>query len=172
MISPNDILLVGRTHKPHGIRGEITLVFRTAEYADVDTEFYFLQIDGIPVPFFVEEFTYGTDVAARVKFDGVNDEKAAARYANLDVFLPREMLKTAQANERFGWHAFVGYSVVDESGDTLGIIEDVDDATLNVLFIVRNGDNELLIPATEDFIAAIDEENRLLEMHLPEGLFE
>jgi 16S rRNA processing protein RimM len=43
---------------------------------------------------------------------------------------------------------------------------------MNVLFVVRNEDEELLIPAVEDFIAAIDEENNLIEMYLPEGLIE
>ncbi len=86
MISVGDHLQVGRTQKPYGIRGEIIILFRKAEYAEVDTEFYFLEIEGIPVPFFVEEFTFTTDVSARVKFEDVNDEKQASRYANTEFF--------------------------------------------------------------------------------------
>jgi len=41
MISREDILQVGHTQKPYGIRGEIMLLFHKAEYADIDTEYYF-----------------------------------------------------------------------------------------------------------------------------------
>lgn len=52
MIARNDILSVGTTQKPYGIRGEIVVRFRNAAYADVDADYYFLEIEGIPVPFF------------------------------------------------------------------------------------------------------------------------
>lgn len=171
MISFNDIAKVGRTQKPHGIKGEINVVFQKPEYADIDTDFYFLEIDGIPVPFFVEEFTYSTDVAARVKFEDVSDETKASAYANLNVYLPVEEVRKSHRGDEPSWDFFIGYSIVSES-EHLGTIENVDDSTLNVLFIVKNDDNELLIPATEDFIVNIDEEKRVITMNLPEGLID
>ncbi|SFL10689.1 ribosome maturation factor RimM [Proteiniphilum acetatigenes] len=172
MISRKDILQVGSTQKPYGIKGEIIIRFRKAEYADVETEYYFLEIEGIPVPFFVEEFTYSTDVTARVKFEDVDDEIAAARYVNTDVYLPRELVKSQEEQTMADWDYFTGFTVIDQHGVKLGVIEEVDDSTLNVLFVVRKDGKEYLIPATEDFIVAIDEENNLIEMYLPEGLIE
>jgi len=172
VISRKDILQVGSTQKPYGIKGEIIIRFRKAEYADVETEYYFLEIEGIPVPFFVEEFTYSTDVTARVKFEDVDDEIAAARYVNTDVYLPRELVKSQEEQTMADWDYFTGFTVIDQHGVKLGVIEEVDDSTLNVLFVVRKDGKEYLIPATEDFIVAIDEENNLIEMYLPEGLIE
>ena len=172
MISKEDIVKIGRTQKPYGIKGEINILFQKAEYADLDTEFYFLEIDGIPVPFFIEEFTFATDVQARVKFEDISDEKRASLFANLDVFIPREALEDLPATEEKDWDFFIGYSIVDQTGNNLGKIEDVDMQTINTLFIVNNGNDEYLIPATEDFITAIDEKNRIIEMNLPEGLIE
>lgn len=172
MISGKDILLVGSTQKPYGIKGEIIIRFRKAEYADVETEYYFLEIEGIPVPFFVEEFTYSTDVTARVKFEDVNDEVAAAKYVNSDVFLPRELVKSSSEQSEASWDYFTGFTVIDQHGNQLGVIEEVDDSTMNILFVVRNDEKEYLIPATEDFMTAVDEENRLIEMYLPEGLID
>ena len=170
MISREDILQVGHTQKPYGIRGEIMVLFHKAEYAELDVEYYFLEIDGIPVPFFVEEFTFVTDVSARVKFEDVNDEKTASRYVNMEVFLPRDVMNAVHPQDSDDWEFFVGYTIVDQHGETLGIIREVDSTTLNVLFIVQHEESELLIPATEDFIVAIDTEKKLLEMFLPEGL--
>jgi 16S rRNA processing protein RimM len=170
MISREDILRVGHTQKPFSIRGEIIVIFHKAEYADIDTEYYFLEIEGIPVPFFVEEFTFVTDLSARVKFEDVNDEKTAMRYVNLDVFLPREAVNAVHLQDSDAWESFVGYTIVDQHGDTLGIIREVDTTTLNVLFMVQQKERELLIPATEDFIVSADAEKKILEMSLPEGL--
>lgn len=172
MISQKDILQVGSTQKPYGIKGEIVIRFRKAEYADVETEYYFLEIEGIPVPFFIEEFTYSTDVTARVKFEDVDDEIAAARYVNTSVFLPRELVKSTVEQTEADWDYFTGFTVIDQHGEELGVIEEVDDSTMNVLFVVRNDGKEYLVPATEDFITAIDEKNSLIEMYLPEGLIE
>ncbi|WP_294081158.1 ribosome maturation factor RimM [Proteiniphilum sp. UBA5384] len=172
MISRKDILQVGSTQKPYGIKGEIIIRFRKEEYADIETEYYFLEIEGIPVPFFVEEFTYTTEVTGRVKFEDVDDEKTAARYVNIAIFLPRELVRSSGESATSDWEYFTGFSVIDQYGKRLGVIEEVDDSTMNVLFVVRNEDEELLIPAVEDFIAAIDEENNLIEMYLPEGLIE
>jgi 16S rRNA processing protein RimM len=170
MISRDDILLIGRTQKPYGIRGEIMVLFQKAAFADIDTDYYFLEIEGIPVPFFVEEFTYATDVSARVKFEDVNDEKQAARYTNTNVFLLREAIGEAAGELNDDWEHFVGYTIVDQFGETIGIIRDVDSSTINVLFVVEQEENELLIPATEDFIMGVDEAKKKIEMSLPEGL--
>ena len=170
MISRDDLLHVGRTQKPYGIRGEIMILFRRSEYAALVAEFYFLEIDGIPVPFAVEEFTFTTDVSARVKFEDVNDEKQVSRYVNTEVFLPREAMNEVHEQDSDDWEFFVGYSIVDQHGETIGLIREVDHTTINVLFVVQHEEHELLIPATEDFIVAVDEEKKLLEMYLPEGL--
>lgn len=172
MISRNDILQVGHLQKPHGIKGEITLFFHKAGYADIDTEYYFLEIDGIPVPFFIEEFTFHTDVTARVKFEGVDDEKQASRYTGLKVFLLCKMVREADYNEDEGWDFFIGYSVVDRHVGQLGVIEHVDDSTMNILLVIRDGQQEYLVPATEDFITSVDNGEKTILMNLPEGLIE
>lgn len=54
MISPQEIIQVGRTQKPYGIKGEINIIFINAEYAELDSEYYFLMIENIPVPFLLK----------------------------------------------------------------------------------------------------------------------
>jgi 16S rRNA processing protein RimM len=54
----------------------------------------------------------------------------------------------------------------------LGQITDIDDATLNTLFVVDYQDDELLIPACEEFIIDIMPDERRILMQLPEGLLE
>lgn len=169
MIQSDNILPVGRLLKPHGIKGEITLLFDKEGYADIESPYYILEIDGIFVPFFVEEMRYASDVSAKVKFEDLNDEISVARYSNSTVFLPKEMMSEDLYAES-EWDYFLDFSVTDKTLGELGKIVEIDTSTLNVLFVVSNNDAEYLIPATEDFIEEIDETNRIIRMDLPEGL--
>ena len=172
MISPKEIIQVGRTQKPHGIKGEINIIFSNVEYAELDCEYYLLMIDNIPVPFFIEEFTFTTDVAARVKFDAVDDEKEAAKLINLDICVPTNLVKQQEDSIAPGWSHFIGFDVVNIDNEHIGTIVKVDDSTINILFVLENEEKEILIPATEDFIAVIDEKGKIIKMDLPEGLLE
>ena len=54
----------------------------------------------------------------------------------------------------------------------LGKITSVDDTTENVLFEVDHNGRELLIPAVDELVSEVDEENRKLYMNIPEGLLD
>ncbi len=172
MITKDEIIKIGKLQKSYGIKGEISLVFDKPAYADIDTEFYFLDIDGIFVPFLIEEITFITDTGARVKFEDINDETRAAQFANLHVFLLRKQISENSHDEKLDWNFFIGYTVFDQYLRNLGLIESVDSATLNVLFVVKKSETELLIPATEDFIVEINTDKKIIHMNLPEGLVE
>lgn len=173
MITQKEIFPVGYTQKPCGIRGEIVIRFHKVAYTDIETDFYFLEIDGIPVPFFVEEFTYTAETTARVKFEDIDDETSAARYVNLAVFVPCNLILSSDSEDLREWDFFVGYTVYNQQDEMIGVIEDVDDSTMNVLFIVKeNQGRELLIPAAEDLILEVDKSSLRVKMFLSEGLIE
>lgn len=67
---------------------------------------------------------------------------------------------------------FIGYTVFDENLSTIGVICEVDSSTINVLFVIVKDDEEVLIPATTDFIVKIDDQHKQLYMKLPEGLLD
>ena len=47
---------------------------------------------------------------------------------------------------------------------------DINDLTENVLFIVEHEGKEIMIPAADDLILDIDDENETILMDLPQGL--
>lgn len=61
------------------------------------------------------------------------------------------------------WQDLVGYTIVDEE-QTVGVIADVDESTINTLATLEDG---RMIPLHEDFILDIDEEAHVLRVHLP-----
>ena len=53
----------------------------------------------------------------------------------------------------------------------LGEVKDVDTTTVNTLFVVEGAEEEeLLVPAQEEFIVGIDQKQKLITVELPEGL--
>ena len=45
-----------------------------------------------------------------------------------------------------------------------------DDSTINTLFVIDNDGEEILVPAQEEMIAGIDNDNKEIYFNLPEGL--
>jgi len=66
-----------------------------------------------------------------------------------------------------------GFEVFDETGEKLGILEDVLPTKANDVFVVKSGSTkspEILIPALVSVIVEIDVENRKIMVKLPPGL--
>lgn len=62
------------------------------------------------------------------------------------------------------WQDLVGYTMVDDEAGSIGLIDYVDESTINTLATLEDG---RMIPLHEDFILDIDEDAHLLRVHLP-----
>ena len=166
MIREDDVYKIGRIGKPHGIGGEVTLRFSDDVFDRVDAEYLVLMVDGILVPFFIEEYRFSSEEVALVKFEDIDTMDRAAELTGCDVFFPRHLADID--NDVLTWSQIVGYDIVDvASGKVIGRIESVDESTINVLLELADG---TLIPAVDEFIDDIDHEALKLFMSLPDGL--
>ncbi len=172
MIRKEDVYKIGRLGKPHGVRGEITLQFSDDIFDQVDADYLILEIDGILVPFFMEEYRFRSDELALMKFEDIDSEDRARELTGCDVYFPRAH---AEADEdHLTWSEIVGYQVVDAaSQQPVGTIVHVDDTTLNTLFELSTPDgHDLLIPASDEMIVDVDKRQRIITMEIPDGLLD
>ena len=166
MIKEDEVYKIGRIGKPHGISGEVTLRFSDDVFDRVDADYLVLMVDGILVPFFIEEYRFRSDAVALVKFEDIDTKDRASELTGCDVFFPRHLADAG--DDVLTWSQIVGYDIVDVLSDkTIGRIEAVDETTINTLLELSDG---TLIPAADEFIEDIDHEERKLMMRLPEGL--
>ena len=149
MIREEEVFKIGQFAKPHGIKGELSLVTNSDVLEDAEDPYIVCEMDGILVPFFVEDFRYKTDTVVLVKL--VDEEDLVGDMT---------------------WDSFIGYTVTDVQKGYLGEITDVDETTINVLLRVDHKGEELLIPAVEELITEADHEARSLTVSLPEGLID
>ena len=52
----------------------------------------------------------------------------------------------------------------------IGTITDVENSTVNTLFIIEHEGNEVLMPAQEEFIKDMNQKERTMLVEMPEGM--
>jgi 16S rRNA processing protein RimM len=168
MIKQEEVYKIGKLGKAHGVKGEISFLFDDDVFDRTDADYLVLDMDGILVPFFIEEYRFKTDDNALMKFEGIDTQERARELTGCEVYFPREMAE--DDNEQLSWAAIVGFELIDAStGKSAGNIASVDDTTINILFELEDGK---LIPASEDLITNIDTKKQQIFIHLPEGILE
>lgn len=118
-------------------------IIRRTHYRDLPP-FVFVLRDGLLVPFRSENIS-----------DLIGEEG----------FILRSDMQS-EDDSLLTWQDLVGYSIVDDE-KPVGVIQTVDESTINTLATLTDG---RMLPLHEDFITDIDEEARVLRVHLPFAL--
>lgn len=168
MIRQEEVYKIGKLGKAHGVKGEISFLFDDDVFDRVDAEYLILDMDGILVPFFIEEYRFKTDDNALMKFEGIDTQERARELTGCEVYFPREMAEGD--DEQLSWATIVGFELIDaNTGKVAGKIASVDDTTINILFELEDGK---LIPASEELITDVDTKKQQIIVKLPEGILE
>ena len=169
MIREEDVYKIGVIGKTHGVKGELSIHVDDDVFDRVDADYLVLRLDGILVPFFMEEYRFRSEEVVLMKFVGVDTQERARELTGTEVFFPRSVAES-DGEAEMSMAQIVGFSIVnDADGKEVGRVENIDDSTVNTLFELDNG---ILIPATDDLVTEIDMEKRIVRMLLPEGLLD
>lgn len=172
MIRQEDVYKIGVLGKPHGVKGEIQFRFTDDVFDQCDSDYLILDMEGILVPFFMEEYRFRSDEVALMKFCDIDSEQRAREFTGIDVYFPRAIAE--ENKEDLSWAQIIGFTLLDsKTQKVVGEIMSVDETTINLLFDVKtqNGE-EILIPANEELITNVDAEQRNIEVDIPNGLLE
>ena len=168
MIKEEDIYQIGKLGKTHGVKGEISFLFDDDVFDRVDADYLILKVDGIFVPFFIEEYRFRSDANAILKFEDIDTQERARELTGCEVYFPRELADSD--DDSISWAAIVGFDIIDAAtGQPVGRIASIDDSTLNILFELEDGK---LIPASEELITDVDKDNRTITIDLPQGILD
>ncbi|MBO4482962.1 MAG: 16S rRNA processing protein RimM [Prevotella sp.] len=169
MIKEQDIYKIGVIGKAHGVKGELSIQIDDDIFDRVDAEYLVLKLDGIFVPFFMEEYRFKSDSVVLVKFEGVDTQERARELTGVEVYFPRELAEQDE-NAELSYSALVGYTLIDDnSRKAVGTIAYVDEQTINIMFELEDG---RLIPASEELIVDVDQKARTITLDIPEGILD
>ena len=161
----SEFLIVGLVLSPWGVRGEIKIQVLT-DFPGRFEPGRKLYLDGSP--FIIERSRPHKDHFL-LKLSAVDDIEAARRLQGKDISIP---LSEAHALPEGEYYRFqiLGLEVFDSKGEAVGRIMDILPTASNDVYIVAGPQGEVLVPATEDVIRAIDLQKGRMIIDIIDGL--
>lgn len=166
MIEQNELVRIGTMRRPHGKSGELQCQMDNDYWDEADADFLILLLDGIFVPFRVEDWRGKGADSLIIRLKGVDTEAKALRLVNAEAYMLRRDLNE-EAEEMMTWQDLKGYEVLNSEHVVQGKVATVNESTINTLLEMADG---RLLPIHEDLIIEIDAPQKRIILDLPEGL--
>ncbi|MBP5398534.1 MAG: hypothetical protein J6Y32_07945 [Bacteroidales bacterium] len=162
---------VARVLKSNGADGQLVLGLQ-----GLDTDVFislvtrknvpvFIFFDGRPVPFFLTDVCRRGDTKVLSYLTGIRTQADIAEVEGEKLWMERQALSEDE-DPMEDLSLLVGWTLLDK-GLKAGEIVAFEDFPGNPCVELENG---ALVPLREDLILSLDEEKRILDMDLPEGL--
>lgn len=183
MIQTENLISIGKIRKTHSYRGELVGLFDyDANLFSGEKDFpIFLEIDHIPVPFFIESIRGNSPSKSMLKFENIDTEKEAAELAGKEMLVEKdrlaEMLGVSEEELDEANDDLTGYKVYEkEGGRYLGTVTGFEEGLEYDYLVVEDEkeEREITIPLVEEFVEEIAEESdeRKIIVDLPEGFLD
>jgi 16S rRNA processing protein RimM len=161
-------LVIGFLRRPHGVSGEIIM--------DIHTDFPDRIKSGKKVLVGEKHQPLTLDTVRPhsngllVSFRGVDTPEDAGKYRNQWVYV-----KAAEAaplpDGQYYKYQLVDLDVVEDTGNPLGKLVEIIETGANDVYVVKNeAGKEILLPAIPAVVLNIDMQQRVMKVHLLEGL--
>ncbi len=170
---------IGSFTKTHGVHGQLALnlsdniSFDLLDKGLIEKEAVFVELDGIPVPFFIAEngIRELNDKTILLALEDVDDKKAKQLYP-CKVYLNTYYLSIVDEADKSDPESWIGFTVEDKKLGTIGIIDAYIDIKENPLLTIISNEKEILLPLMADFLLKVDLKNKLVRTDLPDGYLE
>jgi 16S rRNA processing protein RimM len=161
-------LVIGFLRRPHGVSGEIIM--------DVHTDFPERIKSGKKVLIGEKRQPLTLDTVRPhangllVSLRGVDTPEEAGKFRNQWVYVKASEVPPLPEGKHYKYE-LVGLDVIDDNGNALGKLTEILETGANDVYIVRDDSGkEILLPAIPPVILNIDMEQRVMKVHLLEGL--
>lgn len=158
--------------KPHGLKGEM----KAASYLsgrslpEAVTEVYLEGRSGERRPYTLNAIRFGKK-GMWLRLEGVGDITQAEELVGSRILVPRERWDPLPEDEYF-WQDLLGLTVATEEGRSLGKISAIFPTGSNDVYICRDGEREIFLPALRDVVRSIDLDEGVMVVSLPAGIDE
>ena len=169
----DEYLLLGKITKAHGLRGEVKIFLHSGQPENIRSYKELFLIDRQGELFGPLSVLRSRDQGkfAIVQFTSVNDRNQAEEIEGRGVLLAKTDLPEVSEDEYY-WHQYLGKTVVDVTGKTLGKVEHIFQTGFQDVLVIKgfDADGEILVPVTREII--VGETAGELTIDPPPGLLE
>jgi 16S rRNA processing protein RimM len=172
MIDLTDCTSIGSITRAHGVHGQFVLVLDQVTFRDIKKmESVFIEIDGLPVPFFISSFQEKTSSSLILTFNEPDITILTKDLIDSRVYIPNSFLKISKSSAEFDKN-LIGYTIKDKNLGDIGQVNEFISIEKNPLLKILKGKKEILIPLQPHFITHIDKKTKKIYVHLPDGLID
>ncbi len=171
-------ILIGSIKKTHRYKGALNISINNNNEIELiencinKKEFVFISIDNIQVPFFItQKVKVLNNKSILIFVDDIFNEYEAKKYVNYEIFVENECFNNKEVDKKtIINYELIGFLLVDVNIGELGNVFNFINNPTNPLIVVKNKENEILIPLNSNFIIEINNETKIIKTNLPEGL--
>lgn len=161
---------VGKIVKAHGVRGGLKILpyGESMAYKNRGDLLFLKKEDGV----FDKITLQKVQSAGRywiVNVEEVKNRNEAEELVGSELFLPEELLPSLEEGEFF-YYQLIGLEVRTSDGHKVGILESIFETPAHDVYVVKDGEGEILIPAVEDVVLEVNIRGGYLIIDLPDGL--
>lgn len=170
--SSGRLIEIGRIVRSHGLDGRVKVLsyLETTELLHGLSELLVGRTVSEALWFPLAAVRIGKDFFI-LKLSGIDDRDAAAGLNGSSVWMPAEKMKKLPEGEYY-WREIIGLQVITEDGRNLGRIEAVFPTGSNDVYVCREGEREILLPAVGNVVRRIDTDQGVMVVRLLKGLVE
>jgi 16S rRNA processing protein RimM len=164
-------ILLGKITRVIGFEGAVAVRLERGFSEKIpDMGSVFLEIEGKPVPFFIEYSEYSGGDILKFKFEGYSSPDQSGEFVGCHVFMTSSGEEITDDGDP---EILMGYSVLTTSDIMIGTITGVIPNPAQILLSVdTDSGRNILIPLHQDLIVKIDRKKKQLKMNIPVGLLE
>jgi len=168
-------LTVGKVVNTHGIRGELKILSQT-DFADVrfaagNKLLMVNEENGASLEVKVISSRANKNVYI-LKLEGFTDINAVEKYKGWVLKVSSDQQLELDEGEYY-YHEIIGCRVVSEEGEELGTISEILSPGANDVWVVdrpKGSGKQLLLPVIDDVLINVNKKEKVVTVHLMEGL--
>ena len=153
------MLQIAKILKSNGTDGGLLIGVRDIEVGQIDPqEPVFIEFDGLPVPFFIQDIRQRGTSKAIIHLNDIDSLEDAEEVVGRAIYVEGEWEDEDELD-------FTGWTLLNR-GACVGTVTGMEPIPGNLCLYV----GEAMVPLHEDLILSVDPDARVLDLDLPDGL--
>ncbi|MGB1317528.1 MAG: ribosome maturation factor RimM, partial [Flavobacteriales bacterium] len=162
----DNLKVLGTITRSHGLKGFFKVNIHSAGLPPIEKEEpVFIQLQGGPVPFFVEECSAASHNLWIMKLEEIDTLEAADKYVGKEMLMEESSfvgVKTEATEE------LVGFRVEDSEKGQIGLVSGIMETAQHPVIEIEQDDNLILVPWVDAIVKEIDMDARLIKIEAPD----
>jgi 16S rRNA processing protein RimM len=167
-----DVVLIGKIVGAHGLKGtcRIQSYAESLEIFESGTALLVSSPDGSENRYEIDWIkSHSRGVLLSLKeVTGVDQAKSLI---GSELYIGKAELPKLESGTYY-WFDLIGLNVYSADDRYIGRLDSIIETGANDVYVVKNADKEILVPALESVVRSIDIESKKMRVELPEGLEE